>query len=283
MLSRILSLMSRNAAIRLMVAGLLLAASSAACSDGGPAEVGEPRPPPTSPASTTTTEPGGSPTPRATAGEALEALLRAEQDADHATSYRLLDPSGRAEYRDVAEWTRRRVQLPPVTGFSIERDAGRQVVALVRHEPGLDPFTGLSAAEERQTWNASKAGDGYLLGPEPDVEYLLPPDDEAGAAVLRWAEALQACNQAVAESRQAVRPLFGASAGARRLCGSSAPLETGEVTTLDGGPRSADLVAQYSTDALAWARVVPLRGPDPQVHVVVAPIGASWQVVAAYD
>jgi len=266
----------------LIVVGLLLAAPSSACSDGGPEQVRKPPPPPTSAASTTT-EPGGSPTPRATAGEALEALLRAEQDADHATSFRLLDPSGREQYRDVAEWTRRRVQLPAITGFSIERDAGRQVVALVEHEPGLDPFTGLSAAKERQTWNASKSAEGYLLGAEPDVDYVLPPDDEAGAAVLQWAEALQACNQAVAESRQAVRPLFGASAGARRLCGSSAALATGDVTTLDGGPRSADLVAQYSTDVLAWARVVPLRGPEPQVQVVVAPIGASWQVVAVYD
>jgi hypothetical protein len=275
--------MSRNAGIGLILAGLFLAASSTACSDGGPDEVREPPTPSSSSASTTTTEPGESPTPRATGGEALDALLRAEQDADHATSFRLLDPSGREQYRDVAEWTRRRVQLPAITGFSIERDSGRQVVALVEHQPGLDPFTGLSAAKERQTWNASKVGDGYLLGAEPNVDYVLPPDDEASAAVLRWAEAVQACNQAVAESRQAVRPLFGVSVGARRLCGSSAALATGEVTKLDGGPRSADLVAQYSTDALAWARVVPLRGPDPQVQVVVAPIGASWQVVAVYD
>jgi hypothetical protein len=274
--------MGRIAPMRLIVVGLLLAASSTACADDGPDEVGEPTSSSTSTASTTTA-PGESPTPRATAGEALEALLRAEQDADHATSFRLLDPSGREQYRDIAEWTRRRVQLPAITGFRIERDAGRQVVALVEHEPGLDPFTGLSAAKERQTWNASKADGGYLLGPEPDVDYLLPPDDEASAAVLRWAEAVQACNQAVAESRQAVRPLFGASAGARRLCGSSADLATGEVTTLAGGPWSADLVAQYSTDALAWARVVPLRGPERDVHVVVAPIGASWQVVAVYD
>jgi len=282
MLSRNLSLMSRIAAMRWIMAGLLLAGASAGCSDDGPDEVREPPSPPPSSASTTT-GPGESPTPRATAAEALDALLRAEQQGDHATSYRLLDRSGRDQYRDLAEWTRRRTQLPPVTDFTIERDHGRRVVAEVRHQPGLDPFTGLSAARERQSWTASKVGDGYLLAAEPDVEYLLPPDDEATAAVLQWAEALQACNQTVAESKQAVRPLYGVSAGAGRLCGSTAPLAAGDVTKLAGGPGSAELVAQYSTDALAWARVVPLRGPQPSVHVVVAPIGESWQVVAVYD
>jgi hypothetical protein len=226
---------------------------------------------------------GESPTPRATATEALDALLRAEQHADRATSFRLLDASGRGQYRDVAEWTRRRVQLPAITGFTIEREQGRRVVAVVRHQPGLDPFTGLSAARERQTWTASKAGDGFLLGAEPEVDYLLPPDAEATEAVLQWAQAVQDCNQNVAESKQAVRPLYGVSVGAGWLCGSTADLATGEVTRLDGGPRSADLVAQYSTDVLAWARVVPLRGPTPEVQVVVAPIGESWQVVGVYD
>jgi len=266
----------------LIVVGLLLAAPSSACSDGGPEQVRKPPPPPTSAASTTT-EPGGSPTPRATAGEALEALLRAEQDADHATSFRLLDPSGREQYRDVAEWTRRRVQLPAITGFSIERDAGRQVVALVEHEPGLDPFTGLSAAKERQTWTATSSGTGFLLGPEPEVEYVLPPDEAAGPAVLEWARSVQACDQQAAAAKEAVQPLFGSSTGATKLCGSPTALTTGEVEPLDGGPRSAELVAQYSTDALAWARVVTLRGPEPEVKVVVAPIGTSWRVLAIYD
>jgi hypothetical protein len=272
----------RIAGIRLIMAGVLLAAAPVACSDDGPDEGREPSSTPR-PSASTTTGPGESPTPRATPGEALDALLRAEQQGDRATSFRLLDRSGREQYRDVAEWTRRRVQLPALTGFTLERAEGTRVVAEVRHRPGLDPFTGLSAARERQTWTASEAGDGFLLRAEPEVEYLLPPEAEATESVLAWARAVQACNQNVAESKQAVRPLFGGSIGAGRLCGSTTALATGEVAKLDGGLRSADLVAQYSTDALAWARVVPLRGPEPEVKVVVAPIGESWQVVAVYD
>ena len=281
-LRRDLNPIGRKAAAAALAA-LLCGPLLAACSGAGTDDSNRPATTAPSPSTTATTQPGEAPTPRATAQEALGALLAAEQQGDHATSYRLLDEAGRKDFPDVGKWGRRRSQLPAITAFSIEGGDGGKVVAVVEHEPGLDPFTGLSAAKERQTWNASKSAEGYLLGAEPDVDYVLPPDDEAGAAVLQWAEALQACNQAVAESRQAVRPLFGASAGARRLCGSSAALATGDVTTLDGGPRSADLVAQYSTDVLAWARVVPLRGPEPQVHVVVAPIGASWQVVAVYD
>jgi hypothetical protein len=274
--------MGRNTALQAMLVGVLLMSASAACSGEGPGQARTPRSTPTS-SVPATTEAGVAATPRATPAEALDALLRSELLADHATSFRLLDRSGREQYRDVAEWTRRRVQLPAIIDFSVEREEGRRVVALVHHRPGLDPFTGLSAARERQTWTASRSSDGFLLGAEPEVEYLLPPEAEATEVVLQWAQAVQACDQNVAESKQAVRPLYGVSVGAGRLCGSTAPLATGEVTRLDGGPRSAELVAQYSTDALAWARVVPLRGPEPEVKVVVAPIGESWQVVGVYD
>jgi hypothetical protein len=256
----------------------------AACAGAGADDAN--RPPTTaapSPSTTATTQPGEAPTPRASAAEALGALLAAEQQGDHATSYRLLDDAGRREYPDVGKWSRRRSQLPPITGFSVEGGEGDTVVAVVEHEPGLDPFTGLSAAQERQTWTASPSGSGFLLGPEPEVEYVLPPDEAAGPAVLEWARAVQACDQQAAGAKEAVQPLFGSSAGATKLCGSTTALTAGDVELLDGGPRSAELVAQYSTDALAWARVVTLRGPEPEVKVVVAPIGTSWRVVAIYD
>jgi hypothetical protein len=271
------------AAAAALLAALLVGTLLSACADAG---ADSSRQPPTTaarPSTTTTTQPGEAPTPRASATEALQALLAAEQEGDHATSYRLLDAAGREEFSDVGKWSRRRSQLPAITGFSIEGDENGMVVAVVEHEPGLDPFTGLSAAQERQTWTASGSGGGFLLAPEPEVDYVLPPDEAAGPVVLEWAKAVQACNQEAAGSKEAVQPLFGSSAGAATLCGSTTSLTTDDVEPLDGGPRSAELVAQYSTDALAWARVVTLRGPDPEVKVVVAPIGTSWRVIAIYD
>jgi hypothetical protein len=266
-----------------LLAALLVGTLLSACSDAG-AETG--RQPPTTrsrPSTTATTQPGEAPTPRASATEALQALLTAEQQGDHATSYRLLDETGREDFPDLGKWSRRRSQLPAITGFSIEKDEGGKVVAVVEHEPGLDPFIGLSAAQERQTWTATESGGGFLLAAEPDVEYVLPPDEAAGPVVLEWAKAVQACNQEAAASVEGIQPLFGSSAGAAKLCGSTTPLTTDEIEPLDGGPRSAELVAQYSTDALAWARVVTLGGPDPEVKVVVAPIGTTWRVIAIYD
>ena len=265
------------------LAALLCGPLLAACSGAGTDDSNRPATTAPSPSTTATTQPGEAPTPRATAQEALGALLAAEQQGDHATSYRLLDEAGRKDFPDVGKWGRRRSQLPAITAFSIEGGDGGKVVAVVEHEPGLDPFTGLSAAKERQTWTATSSGTGFLLGPEPEVEYVLPPDEAAGPAVLEWARSVQACDQQAAAAKEAVQPLFGSSTGATKLCGSPTALTTGEVEPLDGGPRSAELVAQYSTDALAWARVVTLRGPEPEVKVVVAPIGTSWRVLAIYD
>jgi hypothetical protein len=267
------------ASVAVLLSGTLLSA----CSDDRPGGGASATTATVAPSTTGTTAPGEAPTPRGSTGEALQALLGAEQRSDHATSYRLLDDAGRKEFPDVAEWSRRRAQLPAITGFSIESESAAEVVAIVQHQPGLDPFTGLSAARERQTWTASRSDGGFLLAAEPEVEYLLPPDEAATGTVLEWARAVQACDPAAAGRVEAVQPLYGSSTGATQLCGSTAALTTGEVAPLDGGPRSADLVAQYSTDALAWARVVPLRGLEPEVQVVVAPIGESWRVVALYD
>lgn len=233
---------------------------------------------------TTTTAPGIAPTPKASASEALEALLAAEQEGDHETSFRLLAASAREEYPDPPRWARRRNQLPPVTAFTIESSSSpTEAVAVVEHEPGLDPFIGLSAARERQTWRATQEGGGWLLEVEPVVNYLLPPDDAARQPALRWAEAVQACDQERAVAEQALEEVYGTSAAADELCGTTGELQAGEVSEVQSGPASADLVAQYSSDVFSWARVVTITGTDPTFGVVLAPIGDVWKVVGVQD
>ena len=252
-----------------------------ACSDGD--DEGAPGTTSTSQATTTTTA-GTEPTPKPSASEALEALLTAEQEGDHETSFRVLAASAREQYPDPARWARRRSQLPPVTRFTVERSSSpAEAVAVVEHEPGLDPFIGLSAARERQTWRATQEGGGWLLEVEPVVNYLLPPDDAARQPALRWAEAVQACEQERAVSEQALEQIYGASAAADELCGTTAELQAGEVSELESGPASADLVAQYSTDVFAWARVVTITWTDRTFGVVLAPIGEVWKVVGLQD
>jgi hypothetical protein len=213
---------------------------------------------------------------------AVVSLLEAEARLDHQRSYGLLSAAGRAQYRDVADWTRRRTQLPLVTEFRIEGDGSTpgSVSVLVQHRPSLDPFIGLSPARERQSWTGRREGGGWLVDPEPEVHPLWPSDALAAPAALTWARAVQACDSTRARAAQAVDPPLGLEqVGQLGLCGSTSPLATGPTGPLAAGPASAELVAQYTTDALAWARSVAITGGPKPFSVVLAPLGDGWRVV----
>lgn len=213
---------------------------------------------------------------------ALTALLTAEQHADHAASFELLSTASRATYADVDDWTRLRSQQPAVTGFMIESTDGDSVVAVVTHEPGLDPFIGLSPARTRETWTARAEAGAWRFDAEPRVEPILPSRKGAATAALAWAKAVQACDTGATMARQAVRRVFGRSDGAGRLCGAEGSLEA-EATELPSGPPTADLVSQYTSDALSWAAAVRIDGAPLPFSVVLAPIGDDWKVVSVFD
>ena len=222
------------------------------------------------------------PAPAASPRAAVQSLLDAEMRLDHQRSYALLSAGGRAQYRDVADWTRRRTELPAVTQFRIEGDGAKpgSVVVLVQHRPSLDPFIGLSPARERQTWTGRREGGGWLLEPEPEVQAIWPSDSLAAPAALRWARAVQACDQTAARGVQAVDPPLGLEqVGQLALCGTPSSLGAGPTGSVAAGPASAALVAQYTTDALAWARAIPITGGPKPFSVVLAPVGDGWQVV----
>lgn len=238
----------------------------------------------TSPAETATAPaPGSGPTPQPTLRAAVELLLTAEQEADAEASYRLLGEELRATYRDVAEWTVRRTQLPPPTGFEIEDEGDGTVTAVVTHEPGLDPFIGLSPARERQTFTGVEEGGGWLVAAEPETEIIFPDEALAEDVVTEWAEAVQACDQEAADALQGIDAVFGSSVGAGELCRSTGAIVVEPAEQLLGGPESADLIAQYSTDAVGWARAVPVTAPTSPFFVIVAPIGDTWKVIGLYD
>ena len=81
---------------------------------------------------------------------------------------------------------------------------------------------------------------------------------------------------------QAVVDIFGSAQGAVGLCGKAGPVTTGAVGRLTPGIASTDIVAQYSTDALGWARVARLTSPAA-FGVVLAPIGDGWKVLGLTD
>lgn len=233
--------------------------------------------------------PDPQPTPRAILADAVRDLLAAEQRGDRAASFVLLSRQSRAEFKDVADWLGRRQQLPAVTKFRIQPDSegargdrAGKVVAEVEHVPGLDPFKGLSPARETQTFTGRKEGNGWLVDGEPVTEPILPADALAIEAATAWVAAVQSCDQPKAGGLQAVDILFGAADGAAGLCGKAGPVTAGEVGRLTAGVASSDIVAQYSTDALEWARVVRMTAPTT-FGVVLAPLGDKWKVLGLTD
>jgi hypothetical protein len=233
--------------------------------------------------------PDPQPTPRPHLADAVRDLLDAEQRGDPAASFLLLSRQSRAEYKDVADWTKRRQQLPAITKFRLDPaadgdkgDRAAKALAVVEHEPALDPFKGLSLARENQRFTGRHEAAGWLVDGDPDVEPLLPPDPLAVEAATAWVAAVQACDRAKAAGLQAVPNLFGSADGANGLCGKQGPVTPGAVERLTAGVASADIVAQYSTDALEWARVVRITSPAA-FGVVLAPLGDRWQVLGLAD
>lgn len=247
----------------------------------------EPKPVGTTVAATPLPDP--QPTPRPHLADAVRDLLAAEQRNDRAASFLLLSRQSRTEYKDVADWTARRQQLPAVTAFRIDQgqegekgDKAGKVTARVEHVPGLDPFKGLSLAREDQTFTGRKEAAGWLVDGDPGTEPLLPPDPVAVEAATSWVAAVQACDQAKAAGLQVVPTIFGAAEGSNGLCGKQGPVASGAVERLVPGVASADIVAQYSTDALVWARVVRFSSPGT-FGVVLAPLGDRWKVLGVTD
>lgn len=214
---------------------------------------------------------------------ALEELLAAEAANDHDRSYTFLSERGRAEYPSVEEWARQRAQLPAITGFEVVEAAESSVIALVEHEPGLDPFVGLSPARERQSWRASQEDGRWVFDGDPEIEPVYPPEERAVDAALEWARAVQRCDEGAARRLEAVEELYGDAAAAAGLCGSEGPVEADDVKPLPSGPASSDVVAQFSADALDWARSVPVRRPGDRFVLILAPIGDDWRVLGVYD
>jgi len=212
--------------------------------------------------------------------DAVERFLQAEKDTDRVASFALLVPAARAEYKDVADWTKRRQELPAVTGFRVESRTALGQPALVEHKAELNSFIGLSPGRERQTWKGERFASGWLLEAEPVSEPLYPKEELAGPPVKAWAEAVQACDRPRAESQQAVTPLFGRTTVS--LCGVSGPIAVAATGPLLEGAASTEIVAQYTADALTWARVVKVTSPV-SLNVVVAPLGEQWRVLGLIE
>ena len=213
----------------------------------------------------------------------MRALLGAEEAGDHATSFGLIDPGGRAVYPAATDWEHRRAELAPITNFKVESTKDADVTVLVDHRPGIDPFIGLHFAQERQVWHAMKVPGGWLVDPDPRITPIVGPDGGATTTALAWAKAVQRCDRAAAAKLQALPNLLGESNGPNALCHATGTVAADPPAAADQGPQTADLVAQYTVDVLAYVRKVHIGGIPSPFNVYLVPIGTDWQVVAISD
>ncbi len=99
----------------MLCSSLALGSLGAGCAD----EKAPPREGPTTSVAASVV-PDPQPTPREHLAAAVRDLLAAEQRGDRAASFLLLSRQSRVEYKDVGDWTKRRLELPAITAFRLE-------------------------------------------------------------------------------------------------------------------------------------------------------------------
>lgn len=234
-------------------------------------------------------QPGDGPAPTlstpgaASAAEAVEQFLSAEQRGDLAASFELLSAEDRRSIPSVAAWVDgHRELLPRVVAYELrapEQAAGGVVVpALVSFTPGLNEFSGLTPEQADARWSAVEGQQGWrvFLGGSTVVP-VYPPDSGAAPAAQEWLANGRACDPGAAAG-PGVTFLGLRRDLVNRLCRVDGAYAVGAAVPVDDPVVTTDLVAAFGPASLQWARVVPADGPTP-VRLLMAPIGERWAVV----
>lgn len=221
--------------------------------------------------------------PQASAEAAVVALLDAEKAGNHRASFTFLTTSSQASYPSPDVWATHRVGTAPITTFRVESSSAGDVRVLVEHKPAIDPFVGLQFAREHQTWHARKEAGGWLVDPDPDVEPVVPTDDGVAKVVSMWATAGQGCDETAQRTWQAVATLFGLSVGAAALCRATGAVTVSSPVSVEAGPQTAEMIAQYGPGIVRYLRAVEVRGVPRPFTAFVVPIGTEWRVIGVSD
>jgi hypothetical protein len=243
------------------------------------------------PATPATTAPATTATDRAapvvagTAGAAVQRFLQATARQDFTAAYRLLDAAGRRRYPSAARWTRAQADRTAITGVRVgaARPAGRRtmdVTVRLTHPAAIDPFSGLVPARTVEVWRARSEGGGWRVAADPvSVRAELPSDQRAPDAVTAWVQRLVGCDRQGATALQVGADLYGPADLAEAPCKQRGRWTVGGPRRFDEATEPQGYVAAFGPDVGAWARLVPVQGPDTRFHVVVGPLGDAWRVL----
>jgi hypothetical protein len=264
----------------LAVAGLVLTACSSSNSGSSAPAAGLTFTPPDLSVTnvdlpTAVPEPPGPAAP--TPDDAVQRFVAAEIAGDYAASWALLATDTRASLGVVAEWTRRHAQLPHLLSFRAEGTDGDRVVGTATLRPELNEVVGAVPERATVTWTAVAEDGGWRVAfNETRIVPEWPDDASAPAAVTRWVESHQRCEDPGALEYRA--GLVGVAGLAERLCDASGETRVGRAVVLGTRPDPASVLAAFGPGADQWARTVELTGPV-EAYAVVAPLGEEWVVI----
>jgi hypothetical protein len=220
-----------------------------------------------------------------TARAAVQRFLKATAREDFTAAYRLLDTAGRKRYPSAARWTRAQSDRTAITGVRVgaAKPAGRRAMDVtvgLTHPAAIDPFAGLVPARTVEVWRARSEGGGWRVAADPvSVRAELPSDQRAPDAVTAWVQRLIGCDRQGAARLQVVVDLYGPAGLAEAPCQQRGSWTVGGPQTFDEAAEPEAYVAAFGPDVGAWARLVPVQGPDTRFHVVVGPLGDAWRVL----
>ena len=224
----------------------------------------------------------------ADAVSAVDRFLAAFAAGDDARTFALLREADRSRLGSVAAWTAALTSRPAITSYTVESStpdaAGTgavDVTVRVSRTPQLDAFTGFVPATTVETWRATPGRGGWRVAPEPvATTAVLLPERQATADVQRWLDTGGACEAAAAPSDVAAPVVLGSDRLRALLCDDRGALAAGNPLGYGEVDGTESLLTSYGPDVASWSRFLPVRGTDTQLVVGVAPLGATWTVVA---
>ena len=236
-----------------------------------------PRPPEVVP--TLTSEPADGP-------GAVLAFLQPLADGRAELAYPLLDEASRRRFPTPASWARAQVERTQLTSFEVgpsqpSRDRSAvEVDVSATHRPSLDSIRGLVPARSSSVWLARREGDAWRVSAEPmSYRPILPAEEGAKIVVQSWVSLLAACDAPAAAQLQVSPSLYGPSSLVTAPCEKRGAWTAGESVGLDRATDPRTFLAAFGPEVGAWARLVPVRGPESKFLAAVAPMGDSWQVM----
>ncbi len=223
----------------------------------------------------------------ADASGAVSAFLQPLTDGRPELAYPLLDEPSRRRFSTLASWSQARVDRTQLVTFEVgasqpsrERSGAVEVEVSATHRPSLDSIRGLVPARSTSTWLARREGDAWRVAAEPmSFRPVLPAEEGARIVVQTWVSLLAACDAPTAAQLQVSPKLYGPSSLVSTPCEKRGTWTAGEPVGLDRAPDPRTFLAAFGPGVGAWARLVPVRGPESKFLAAVAPMGDGWQVM----